>query len=150
MTSSVRAKTVFIIFLPLITLFFLQANILNAETKSPEEVVKMFIAGYGTARMDEAADLTTDKFRGDRPKSVWVVETWKTLNAIEYGRKESKVIDSRIGEKKAVVLVESEITTNPANAVQREIYILTKDENRWLIDDLIVTDEKIKLDDYEL
>jgi hypothetical protein len=45
--------------------------------------------------MDEAADVTTAKFRDDKPKSVWVVETWETLNAIKYAHKSSKVVARR-------------------------------------------------------
>ena len=72
-----------------------QGNTAHAQPKTPIEVIKIFIAGYGTPRMDEAADVTTAKFRDDKPKSVWVVETWETLNAIKYAHKSSKVVARR-------------------------------------------------------
>lgn len=51
---------------------------------SPVEVVKLFESTYGTANMDQAADLTTPKMRSNRPKAVWIYDTWKALQSIDY------------------------------------------------------------------
>ena len=128
----------------------IQVTTTYAETKTPVEVVELFIAGYGTSRMDEAADYTTAKFRKDQPKSVWVVETWNTLNKIKYGHTKSKVIASKVAGDKAVVVVEARITTVGGDADQKEVYRLINQDGRWLVDDLLVTDEKVELEDLEI
>ena len=111
MTFERTIKNVPTIFLILTVLVLFQGNTAHAQPKTPIEVIKIFIAGYGTPRMDEAADVTTAKFRDDKPKSVWVVETWKKSNAIEYAHKSSKVVATKVKDRKAVVLVDAEITT---------------------------------------
>ena len=58
------------------------AGLAYAEPKTPVEVVELFVEGYGLALTDEAADYTTARFRQDKPKSVWVVETYKTLKKL--------------------------------------------------------------------
>ena len=126
------------------------ANTAHAEPKTPVEVVKVFIAGYGNANMDEAAEVTTASFRDNKPKSVWVVETWKALNKIEYFHKPGKVVKSKIKGDKAVVLIDAEITTAAGNSKQKEIFSLVKKGDIWLIDEFIVADEKVDLDEYEL
>jgi len=150
MTSDSVIKIVQVIILSLIASILCQVNTAQAEPKSPVEVVKIFIAGYGTPRMDEAADVTTAKFRDDRPKSVWTVETWEKLKAIKYAHTHSKVIGSKVKDRKAVVLVDAEITTVAGDTKQKEIYTLLKEGASWLIDTLVVTDEKIDLEDYKL
>ena len=147
-----NSKLVFGIPLVLISLLFVQTFAAYAEPKTPVEVVEVFIDGYGTAKMDQAAKHTTAKFRNDKPKSVWVQETWNALNELKYGHKDSSVIDTKVGDEKAVVVVDAKITTVAADARQKEIYILVKQEDRWLIDELILSDEKVQvdLDDYTL
>jgi len=138
------------IILPLIAIILVHANSIYAEPKTPVQVVKFFIVGYGTSQMDDVADYTTAKFRDNKPKSVWVVETWRALKKLKYGRKAGKVIDSKIAGDKAIVLIDSEITTAAADVKQREVYTLTKEGGMWLIDDLIVMDEEIDLDKFPL
>ena len=77
---------------------------------------------------------------------MWVVDTWRALNKLEYGHTNSKVVDSKIANDKAIVLVDSKITTAAADAKQKEVFSLTKEGGRWLIDDLIVMDEEVDLD----
>ncbi len=50
--------------------------------KSPIDVVKLFNENYGGPRMDKIADYTTANFRDNKPKSVWVVDTWRALKKI--------------------------------------------------------------------
>ncbi len=57
--------------------------------------------------MDEIADYTTPSFRDNKPKSVWVVETWKTLKDIQYERLNSSVIGSQVKGDKAIVILEA-------------------------------------------
>lgn len=150
MKSNMIKGITFIAVLFLLASFLILDNTAYAEPKTPVEVVMAFIAGYGNANMDDAADFTTAKIRGNKPKSVWVVETWKALNEIEYSHKPSKVIEAKVKDDKAVVLVDAEITTAAGDSKQVEIFVLVKDGDNWLIDDLVVADEKVDLDESEL
>jgi hypothetical protein len=42
------------------------------------------------------------------------------------------------------------IMTAAADADQKEIYTLAKQNGRWLVDDLVVTDEEVKIEDLEI
>jgi hypothetical protein len=134
----------------LITFFFVTLNICHAQEKSPIEVVKLFDKAYGSPSMDEIANYTTPKFRDNRPKSVWVVDTWKTLKEIKYEKLNSSVIDTKIKADKAIVATEGKIKTVVGETTQKEIFYLVKKGGRWLIDQLIVTDEEIDLNKIKL
>ncbi len=124
----------------------------NSDTpsKNPIEVVNLFFETYGTSRMDEIGPYTTSKFRDDKPMSVWVAETWKTLKQMEYKKLEFKVLDSKITDKNAWVVVQAKIKTVAGEADQKEIYSLILENNRWLIDDLVVTDEEVDLENMQI
>ncbi len=77
--------------------------------------------------MDEIADYTTPKFRDNKPKSVWVVDTWKTLKEIKYEKLNSSVIDTKVKDDKAVVITEAKIKTVVGETAQKEIFYLLKD-----------------------
>ena len=93
--------------------------------------------------MDEIAYYTTPGFRDNKPKSVWVVNTWKTLKEIQYQRHNSSIIDSKIKGDKVIVIMEAKIKAVAGEVAQKEFYYLIKGGDRWLIDELIVTDEEI-------
>ena len=93
--------------------------------------------------MDEIADYTTPSFRDNKPKSVWVMETWKTLQKIQYERLNSSVISSQLKGDKAIVILEAKIKTSAGEVSQKEVYYLVGEGERWLIDELVVTDEEI-------
>jgi hypothetical protein len=118
----------------------------DTPSKNPIEVVNLFFETYGTSRMDEIGPYTTAKFRGNKPMSVWVVETWNALKQMEYERLKFEVLDSKITDKNALVAVQSKIKAVAGEADQKEIYSLILENNRWLIDDLVVTDEEIDLE----
>lgn len=121
-------------------------NSSDIPSKSPIEVVKLFFETYGTPRVDEIGTYTTAKFRDDKPMSVWIAETWKALKQMEYKKLEFKVLDSKTTDKNALVAVQAKIKTVAGGADQKEIYSLILENNRWLIDDLAVTDEEIDLE----
>ena len=100
--------------------------------------------------MDEIANYTTPKFRDNKPKSVWVVDTWKTLKEIKYERLNSSVIDSKVKDDKAIVITEAKIKTVVGETTQKDIFYLVKEGQRWLINRLIVTDEEIDLNKIQL
>ena len=134
----------------LITFLLINSGICQAQEESPIEVVKLFDKGYGGPQMDEIADHTTPRFRDNKPKSVWVVGTWKSLNRLKYRRLNSCVIDSKIKDDKAVVVMKARIKTAAGQVAQKEIYYLLKEGKRWLIDNLIVTDEEIDINKIQL
>ena len=68
----------------LIFLSLVNLNICYAQEKSPIDVVKLFSENYGGPGMDEVAKYTTANFRDNKPKSVWVVDTWRTLHQLKY------------------------------------------------------------------
>jgi len=118
--------------------------------QTPLEVVELFHKCYGNPCMDEIADYTTPRFRDNKPKSVWVVDTWKTLNTMKYEKINSSVLDSKVKADKAVVIVNVKITTVGGDASQKEIFYLVKEGEIWLIDELVVTDEEIDVDKIQL
>jgi hypothetical protein len=128
---------------------WLSPTISHGEPTTPIEIVKLFDKCYGTASMDDIPDHTTPNFRDNKPKSVWAVETF-TLNDIKYERLASSMVNSRINEDKAIVLYEVKIKTAAGETSQKEIYLLIKEDEKWLIDDLVVTDEEIDLEKLEL
>ena len=134
----------------LITFLLINLSISQAQEKSPIEVVKLFDKAYGSPSMDEIANYTTPKFRDNRPKSVWVVDTWKTLKEIKYKRLNSSVIDSKVKDDKAIVITEAKIKTVVGETTQKDIFYLVKEGQRWLINRLIVTDEEIDLNKIQL
>ena len=137
--------------IPFLLIFLLPGlNVCHAKHKSPLEVVQLFDKCYGGPLMDEIADYTTPSFRDNEPKSVWVVDTWKTLKDIQYERLNSSVIDSQVKGDKAVVILEAKIKTAAGEVSQKEIYYLLREGERWLIDELTVTDEEIDLNKIEL
>ena len=130
--------------IPFLLIFLLLVlNTGHAQHKSHLEVVKLFDKCYGGPLMDEIADYTTPSFRNNKPKSVWVVDTWKTLKDIQYERLNSSVIESKVKGDKAIVVVEAKIKAVAGEVTQKEIYYLVKEGERWLIDELAVTDEEI-------
>ncbi len=121
-----------------------------AEPDKPTELVKFFDRAYGTYLMDEIADITTPKFRENKPKSVWVMETWKALKKIKYERLGSSIIKTKVKDNRAVVILQASIRAIAGEVDQKEIYYLVKDGDKWLIDQLIVTEEEIDTDKLEL
>jgi hypothetical protein len=97
--------------------------------------------------MDVIAGYTTAKFRLNRPKSVWVVDVWRALKKMKYKRVGSAFVDSKFNDnKKAVILVEAKIKINEKETTQKEVYYLTREAEKWLIDDLVVVDGDIDLE----
>ena len=134
-----------------LTFFFLiNSNLCYAQPKLPLEIVNLFHKCYGKHCMDEIADYTTPRFRDNKPKSVWVVDTWKALKKIKYEKINSSILDSKVKGNKAVVVVEVKISTVGGKASQKEIFYLVKMGERWLIDELVVTDEEVDIDKIKL
>jgi len=100
--------------------------------------------------MDDIADYTTAKFRDNKPKSLWVVDTWKALRKMKYEKLNSSILDSKVEGNKAVVIINAKISTGGGDTHQKEIFYLVKEQCRWLIAELVVTDEEIDLNKVQL
>lgn len=117
------------------------------DNNLPADTVKRFSECYGGDCMDDIADLVTPEFRQYKPKSVWVGDTWDNLRKIEYKRLRSTVIDAKIEDGKAVVLLETMIATIDGEKTQREIYYLIYKNAVWLIRGFVVSTGEINFDD---
>ena len=133
-----------------IVLFLMLTAIAIAQGQTPSDIVNVFVNTYGGPYMDELANFTTPNFRDNKPKSVWVVDTWKSLKQIKYRKIRSTVIASKVKGNKAVVMVDATIVTKAVKTNQKELFFLIKEDGKWLINDLVVTDEDIDLENERL
>lgn len=122
----------------------------HGQQDSPIAVVELFSASYGGPRMDEIADYTTGRFRDQRPKSVWIADTWKALQEMKYRRVYGSVINAKVKDNKAAVILDAKIATSIGETEQKEIYHLIKKGQRWLIDQLQVADESMSKEKMKL
>lgn len=127
----------------------LSDNIKNEDKDTQEspyeaikDVINRFDKYYGGPQMDEITELTTARFRENRPEAVWVSEIWKALDDLEYKRLNSVITESEIEQNRARVVLESEIQTKAGETQQTEIFYLIQKEGWWLIDKLVVADDK--------
>jgi hypothetical protein len=135
-----------IFFVILMVFPFFCPSLCEGQQDSPIDVVRSFSACYGGPCMDDTADHTTGHFRDNKPKSVWVVDTWKALRKTAYEKVHDRIIGSKTTEERSAVVVEARIRTVAGETEQKEVYYLIKKDQRWLIDDLEVTDEAVELD----
>jgi len=71
------------------------------------------------------------------------------LKKMKYKRLNSTVVDSMIkGDRKAAILVEAKIKIDEKETTQKEIYYLTREAEKWLIDDLVVVDGEVDLEEF--
>jgi hypothetical protein len=142
----------FLIFLMSCSSNYHTSNRYWPDTKSPEEVVELFQKSFGTPRMDEIGPYTTENFRDNMPITVWVSKTWNQLNQFGYGKIDFKLLDIEYNDLKShtKITVATKIKTEVGSATQKEIYLLIKDGDYWLIDELIVTDEVVDEDTFKL
>jgi len=110
-----------------------------------KDVMNRFDKHYGGPQMDKITEVTTARFRENRPGAVWVSEIWKALDELGYKRLNSVVIESEIKRNKARVVLESEIQTKAGETQQTEVFHLIWKEGGWRIDELVVADDKTDL-----
>jgi hypothetical protein len=135
--------------IPFIVILFI-VTIGYAQPRTPLEIVELFHKCYGNPCMDEVSDYTTPRFRDNKPKSVWVADTWKALHKMNYKKLNSALLDSKVKGDKAVVIVNVKISTVGGDASQKEIFYLVREGEKWLIDELVVTDEKVDVNKIQL
>jgi hypothetical protein len=122
------------------------------DAKSPEQVVELFQKTFGTPRMDEIGPYTTENFRDNLPITVWINKTWHQLNTFGYEKTAFKLLATEYNDLKTLVkiTVATKINSAAVSAAQKEIYLLIKEGDCWLIDELIVTDEKVDAEAFGL
>jgi hypothetical protein len=122
------------------------------DAKSPEQIVELYQKSFGTPRMDEIGPYTTDNFRDKMPITVWINKTWNDLKKFGYEKTDFKLLKIDYNDLKniAKIAVATKINTKVGSATQKEIFILIKEGDFWSIDDLIVTDEKVEDEEFEL
>jgi hypothetical protein len=122
------------------------ANRYFPDAKSPEQVVELFQKTFGTPRMDEIGPYTTENFRDNQPITVWISKTWEQLNIFEYEKVDFKLLGIEYNDTKnfAKITGAAKIKSAAATVTQKELYLLKKEGDFWLIDELKVTEEEIK------
>ena len=118
---------------------------LSAKAHSPQDTVKEWIKVYGVDQV-KASEHTTLRLRDGRTKQAWAVETSIPLKQLGYKHLEGKVLGDtmRRGKTEAGVALRSTIDSIVGKSEQTEIYILVLEDGKWLIDEIIVKDEKIE------
>lgn len=111
---------------------------------TPIETVELWNKTYGTAEMDQCGDITTAKMRDNKPKSVWVYDTWKQLDKIDYRKETSEIIQQKIDADIAIIVVQSRIYALDGYVDQKELFTLLNIDGTWLIDELVVGDEVLE------
>lgn len=134
------------IFLISSCLSFLQ----QGNQKTPREIVYIFMSTYGTPRISQLAHYTTPYFRNYKPEEVWVIETWEILSGLRYRHVTGKVLKERIKDNTAVIITSSSIETIAGETLQKEIYFFIKTSEGWKLDDLLVEEEAIETEKYNL
>ncbi len=126
-----------------LTLFF-QPTLASTQSRSPQQVVKLFMQVYGTERMREILPYTLPAFREGLEPEVWLEEAYRDLKSIGYVQLEGVIKDISIEGKRARVVVHSRIRTIVATVRQTEIYQLLLTDQGWKLFDIEVKDEVIE------
>jgi len=120
-------------FLLLVISFFLIPSCLSylkqSDQKTPLEIVEIFMSTYGT------------------PK---VIETWEVLSELGYRHLSGKILEKKVKGNTAIVITSSNIETLAGKTLQREIYCLIKTEEGWKLDELLIEDETVEAEKYNL
>lgn len=95
---------------------------------------------------------TTENFRDNKPIAVWTNKTWNDLNQFGYEKIAFKLLKIEYNDLKthAKIAIATKIKTGVGSAAQKERYLLIKEGDYWLIDELIVTDEKVDEEEFWL
>jgi hypothetical protein len=105
---------------------------------------------YGTADMDKVADVVNANFRDNKTKAEWIITTSRVLREIEYERLKGEITDKMINDNKGLVKANATIQTIVGKVDHVEVYYLLKENDRWLIDSLEITNENIRENDEKI
>jgi hypothetical protein len=134
--SFVARTCIFVLSLLLLLLF----SLADAETASPEAVVKKWTKLYGRKTV-AAAQLTTDRFRDGELPITWGEKTEARLKSFGYQHLGGKIVSSQVSGETVIVLLRALIASGDGVAWKRETYTLQRVGRQWLIDAIEVTDE---------
>lgn len=118
--------------------------------KTPREIVQIFMSAYGTPGISQLANYTTPYFRNYKPKELWVIETWEILTELGYRHVRGKVIEEKIKENTAIIITASRIETLAGETLQKEIYCFIKTSEGWKLDELLIEEETVETEKYNL
>ena len=122
----------------------------RSDQKTPLEIVEIFMSTYGTPKVSQLAYYTTSYFRNYKPKELWVIETWEVLSELGYRHLSGEILEEKIKDNKAIIITSSNIETLAGKTLQREIYCLIKTEEGWKLDELLIEDETVEAEKYNL
>ena len=114
-----------------------------ALTNSPMEIVSEWVSAYGVDQ-DRASELTTVKFREGIPKKIWADETFKILKKGGYKNIDFDFLGISVRDISSMIVIKSTIETVMGITQQKEIYILNVEDGKWLIEDIMVEEERTK------
>ena len=108
------------------------------------EPVQIFDQHYGTDQMNKVAQVVTDDFRDGKSKPEWTADVSRQLREIRYERMDSEIRGVVSNEDTATVLMRVNIGSLVGPVEHDEVFRLVRDEDRWLIDELEVSNEQNK------
>lgn len=118
--------------------------------KTPREIVYIFMSTYGTPRISQLAHYTTPYFRNYKPEELWVIETWEVLSELGYRHVKGRILEERMKGDTAMIITSSNIETVAGETLQKEIYCFIKTSDGWKLDDLLVEEETVEPEKYNL
>ncbi|MBW1825115.1 MAG: hypothetical protein JRI87_11255 [Deltaproteobacteria bacterium] len=118
--------------------------------KTPREIVYIFMSTYGTPRISQLAHYTTPYFRNYKPVELWVIETWEVLSELGYRHVKGRILEERMKGDTAMIITSSNIETVAGETLQKEIYCFIKTSAGWKLDDLLVEEETVEPEKYNL
>jgi len=118
--------------------------------KTPREIVQIFMSAYGTPGISQLANYTTPYFRNYKPKELWVIETWEMLSQLGYRHVTGTILDEKIKDNTAIIITSSSIETLAGETLQQEIYFFIKTSEGWKLDELLIEEEKVETNKYNL
>jgi len=118
--------------------------------KTPREIVHIFMSTYGTPRISQLAHYTTPYFRNYKPVELWVIETWEVLSELGYRHVKGRILEERMKGDTAMIITSSNIETIAGETLQKEIYCFIKTGDGWKLDDLLVEEETVEPEKYNL
>ena len=123
---------------------FLLSAPLFANNSTPQDVVTTWTQVCGVDQM-KASNLTTSRFRGGKNKQPWADEIYKSLKKMGYRHLGGEIINKLISKDVAVIVLQSSINTLVGKTSQKESYLLIHQNDEWLIDQIAINDEVIKV-----
>ena len=121
-----------------------QISLAARQSRTPQDVVRLFMEVYGTERMAEILPYTTSDFRDGLGPELWLKRTYGILKSIGYVRLAGVIQSAIEKDNQATIVVASRIKTKGVTGTQTEIYRLWLSDQGWKLLDLEVQNEVIR------